>query len=265
MFSGAYDAAGGMIVELNRVNNIANNIANANTVAFKKERINIKTWSRIWGEANAPLPIQPDTPKASRFINETINSTPHMDRDFIDFSAGPMKHTGNSLDFAIEGKGFFAVLTKKGVMYTRDGQFSLRSDGTLVQRGTGYPILGENYFRNGELIKLNGNHVTIRSDGTVIVDNNTVDKIAIRDFRNYLNLRKWHSHLFEAVNNEPALPVSGFKLSEGYLEMSNVSIVKEMVNLIEAQRSFDRFQKVIDALGNEIEGDVVKNLGRVTG
>ncbi len=265
MFNGVYDAAGGMIIELNRVNNIANNIANANTVGFKKERINIKTWSRVWGEANSKLPIPPDTKKAERFINETINSTPHMDTDYIDFSEGPIKHTGNNLDFAIEGKGFFLVLTKKGIMYTRDGQFSIRNDGTLVQRGTGYPIIGENYFRNGELIKLNGKHVTIRSDGTVIVDNNTVDRIAIRDFKNYSNLKKWHSHLFEAINNEPAIPVANFKLAEGYLEMSNVSIVKEMVNLIEAQRSFDRYQKVIDALGNEILGDVVRNLGRVTG
>ncbi len=264
MFNGVYDCAGGMIVELNRLNNITNNIANADTVGFKKERINIKSWSRVWGEANAKLPIPPDTKQAERFINETINSTPHMDTSYIDFSEGPFKHTGNRLDFAIEGKGFFLVLTKKGIMYTRDGQFSIASDGTLVQRSTGYPIVGENYFRNGQLIKLNGKHVTIRSDGTVIVDKNKIDRIAIRDFRNYSNLKKWHDHLFKAINNEPAMPVANFTLAEGYLEMSNVSIVKEMVNLIQTQRSFDRFQRVIDALGNEIMTDVVKNVGRVT-
>ncbi len=263
MFSGVYDAAGAMVVQMNRVNNITNNIANANTVGFKQERINIKTWSRIWKEANAKLPLMPDTKQAEDFINETADSTPHLDKSYIDFSQGPFKHTGNRLDFAIEGKGFFLVLTKNGIKYTRDGQFTLTKDGTLVQRGTGYPVIGENYFRNGQLIKLNGQTAMIRSDGTVIVNKNRVDKIAIRDFNNYGDLRKLPNHLFEPTGNEQPVTVKNYTLAKGYLEMSNVKIVQEMVNLIEAQRSFERYQKVIDALGNEIMSDVVKDVGRV--
>ncbi len=264
MFSGVYDAAGAMVVQMNRVNNITNNIANANTVGFKKERINIKTWSRIWGEANSKLPIEPNTKQAEIFINETVDSTPHMDRSYIDFSQGPFKHTGNNLDFAIEGKGFFLVLTKNGIKYTRDGQFTLKKDGTLIQRGTGYPVIGENYFRNGQLIKLNGNDSYIRNDGVVIVDKNRTDKIAIMNFNNYKNLKKLPNHLFEPIDKEQPITVTNYTLAKGYLEMSNIHIVKEMVNLIEAQRSFERYQKVIDALGNEIMTDVVKNISRVS-
>ncbi len=263
MFSGVYDAANAMVAQMNRVNNISNNIANANTVGFKKERINIKTWSKIWGEANAKLPLQPNTKESSNFINETKNSTPHMDKDYIDFSNGAMKHTGNKLDFAIEGKGFFLVLTKNGISYTKDGQFNVLKDGTLVQKGTGYPIVGENYFRNGQTIKLNGKHITIRNDGTVIVDKNKIDTIAVRDFKNYASLIKLHDNLFKPINNEQPITPKHFTLSNGYLEMSNISIVKEMVNLIEAQRSFERYQKVIDSLGNDIMGDVVKNISKV--
>ncbi len=264
MFSGVYDAAGAMIVQMNRVNNITNNIANANTVGFKQERINMKTWSRIWGEANEKLPILPDTGQAKKFINESADSTAHLDRSYVDFSQGTFKHTGNRLDFAIEGKGFFLVLTKNGIKYTRDGQFSLLKNGTLVQRGTNYPVIGENYFRNGMPIKLNGKNFMITSDGTVLVDKNRVDNIAIRDFKNYANLRKLHNHLFEPINSEKPLKISNYALAQGYLEMSNVKIVKSMVNLIQAQRSFERYQRVIDALGNEIMSDVVNKISKVT-
>ena len=264
MFSGVYNAAGAMIVQMKRVNNITNNIANVDTVAFKKERINIKTWSRIWGQANANLPIPKNTKQAEDFINETKNSTPHMDMDYVDFSQGPMKYTGNSLDFAINDKGFFLVKTPNGIAYTRDGEFSVTKDGILVQKGTGYPILGENYFTNGNFIDVTGKHFTVREDGSVIVDKNNVDKIAIRDFNNYANLKKLHDTLFIPINNEQPIAINNYKLDNGYLEMSNVSIVKEMVNLIEAQRAFDRYQRVIDSLGNEIMTDVVKNISKVT-
>ncbi len=264
MFSGVYDAAGAMIVQMNRVNNISSNIANVGTVGFKKERINIKSWSRIWGEANAALPIPPNTKQAQDFINETKNSTPHMEKDYVDFSQGPMKHTGNTLDFSIECKGFFLVKTPNGIAYTRDGEFSINKDGILVQKGTGYPVIGENYFSNGNLIDVTGNHFVIREDGTVIVDKNNVDKIAVRDFKNYANLKKLHDTLFVPINNEQTVNVDNYRLANGYLEMSNVSIVKEMVNLIDAQRAFDRYQRVIDSLGNEIMGDVVKNISKVT-
>ena len=265
MFSGVYDAAGGMIIEMQRVNNISNNIANVDTPGFKKERINVKTWSKIWGEANARLPIPPDTKEASDFINETVDSVPHLDKSYIDFSQGPLKHTGNNLDFAISGKGFFVVLTPNGLRYTRNGQFDINANGILVERDTGYPVVGENYFRTNKLIKITGRHITIRTDGTVIVDGSKVDKIAIRDFRNYSNLRKTQDAGFVPTNGEvPILPTRTTYLKEGYVELSNVSVVKEMVKLIEAQRNFERYQRVIDSLGNELLGETVRNLSKVT-
>jgi len=264
MFSGVYDAAGAMVVQMQRVNNITNNIANNNTVGFKKEGINASTWSRVWGEANAQLPIPNNTKQAENFINETKNSTPHMDKSYIDFSKGALKYTGNKLDFSIEDKGFFLVLTPKGIAYTRDGQFSIDKDGTLVQRGSGYPIVGENYFRNGKLIKLNGIKNSINEDGSIMVDKNQVDKIAIYDFKNYANLKKVGNNAFIAEKNSKGKAVNNYTLKKGYLEMTNISIVKEMVSLIDAQRSFERYQKVIDALGNDIASDVVKTLGKVS-
>ncbi len=264
MFSGVYDAAGGMIIEMQRVNNITNNIANLNTPGFKKERINVKTWSKVWGEANAKLPIAPDTKQAESFINETVDSVPHLDTDYVDFSQGPLKYTGNNLDFAIAGKGFFLILTPKGIRYTRNGQFDINANGILVQRDTGFPIIGENYFRTHKLIKIIGSHLLIRSDGTVIVNGTNVDRIAIRDFANYMNLKKTGDTAFVPVNGETPIIPKVVQLKEGYIELSNVSVVKEMVRLIEAQRNFERYQRVIDSIGNELLGDIVRNLSKVT-
>ncbi len=265
MYSGVYDAAGGMIIELQRVNNISNNIANLNTPGFKKERINVKSWSRIWGEANSTLPIPSNTKKAANFINETADSVPHLDTDYIDFSKGPLKYTGNNLDFAISGKGFFLVLTPNGIRYTRNGQFDVNAKGILVQRDTGYPIIGENYFfRTHKLIKITGKNLLIKTDGTVIVDGANIDKIAVRDFANYFNLKKAENSSFVPINGEAPTATNSFYLKEGYIELSNVSVVKEMVKLIESERNFERYQRVIDSLGNELLGDTVKNLSKVT-
>lgn len=263
MFNGVYTAASGMITQMNRVNNITNNIANVNTPGFKKEGINIKSWSRISGFSNLKLPIEPNTDRARGFINETINSAADMNKSYIDFSQGSFKHTGNNLDFSIEGRGFFAVLTPRGAAYTKDGEFSINKDGVLVQRGTGYPVLGENYFRSGKMIKLTGLKNSIESDGTVKSDGVNVDSIAVKDFNNYSNLVHNADNTFSAINNEKPMNEKNFKLDRGYLETSNVNIVREMVSLIEAQRSFDRYQKVIDALGNDLASDVIEKVSRV--
>ncbi|WP_025209780.1 flagellar hook-basal body protein [Hippea sp. KM1] len=263
MFSGVYTAAGGMVIEMQRVNNITNNIANLNTPGFKKEGINVKSWSRIWGLANASLPIPPNTKAAADFINETKNSIPHLDVDYIDFSSGPLRHTGNKLDFALEGKGFFLILTPNGIQYTRNGQFEINKDGILVQRGTGYPVVGEDYFRTNKPIKITGKSLIIRSDGEVYSDGVKLDKIAIRDFNNYANLKKAPNSMFIPINGETPIPAPNTYLKEGYLELSNVSIVKEMVNLIESQRNFERYQKIIDSLGNELLSDITRNLSKV--
>ncbi len=263
MFSGVYTATSGMITQMNRVNNITNNIANVNTAGFKKEGINIKSWSRISGFSNLKLPLEPNTDESKGFINETVNSTAHMDKSYVDFSQGSFKHTGNNLDFSIEGRGFFAVLTPNGVKWTKDGEFGIRKDGVLVQRGTGYPVLGENYFRNAKLIKLTGLKNAIEPDGAVKADGVNIDTIAIRRFNNYSNLIHNADNTFSAINNEQPVNDKNFKLDRGYLETSNVNIVREMVSLIEAQRSFDRYQKVIDALGNDLESDAIQRISKV--
>ncbi len=251
MLSGIYTSASAMIIAAQRVDNIANNIANANTVGFKSEGINQKSWSEFSGYANANLPIPPNTQLAANFINESINSVVHMDKDYINFSQGPLEKTGNKLDFAIAGKGFFAVLTPNGIEYTRDGQFGINNQGILVQKGTNYPVLGENYFKNGKFIKVDS-QTEFSQTGAVLTNGVQTDTIAIRDFNNYANLVKVGNNCFVPINNMQPQFTASFTLKEGYLEQSNVNIVKEMVKLIQNQRSYDNYQKVISTFANQL-------------
>ncbi len=263
MFNGVYTAASGMLATLQKINIITNNVANVNTTGFKREGVNFKSWSYVSGYSNLKLPLQPDTRKAKGFVNETIDSVVHMDKDYIDFSEGALRHTGNLLNFAIDGKGFFVVLTPKGLAYTRDGEFTLNKDGVLVQAGTGYPVIGENYYRSGELIRITSHNYQIREDGEVLVNGALMDTIAIRDFRNYANLREGPNNTFIPTPGTTPMMVAPIKLKEGYLETSNVNIVREMVELINAQRAFERYQRVVNALGNNLMGEVVQNLSKV--
>ncbi len=262
MLSGIYTSASAMIIAAQRVNNIANNIANSNTVGFKSEGINQKSWSEFLGYANANLPIEPNTRLAANFINESVNSVVHMDKDYINFSQGSLEKTGNKLDFAIEGKGFFAVLSPNGIEYTRDGQFSINNQGILVQAGTNYPVIGENYFKNGKMIKVDS-QTEFSQTGAVLNNGAQTDTIAIRDFPNYANLRKVGDNCFVPINNMQPQLTASFSLKEGYLEQSNVNIIKEMVELIQNQRSYDSYQKVISTFANQLIPNTIQ-LGSVT-
>jgi flagellar basal-body rod protein FlgG len=262
MLSGIYTSASAMIIAAQRVNNIANNIANSNTVGFKSEGINQKSWSEFNGYANANLPIPPNTQLAANFINEAVNSVVHMDKDYINFSQGSLEKTGNKLDFAIQGRGFFAVLTPNGIEYTRDGQFGINSQGILIQKGTNYPVLGENYFKNGKFIKVDS-QTAFSQTGAVLNNGVQTDTIAIRDFNNYGNLRKVGDNCFVPVNNMQPQLTASFTLKEGYLEQSNVNIVKEIVELIQNQRSYDSYQKVISTFANQLIPNTIQ-IGSVT-
>ncbi|OSS42739.1 Flagellar basal-body rod protein FlgG [Desulfurella amilsii] len=262
MLSGIYTSASAMIIAAQRVNNIANNIANSNTIGFKSEGINQKSWSEFNGYGEAKLPIAQNTQLAANFINEAVNSVVHMDKDYINFTQGSLEKTGNKLDFAIEGRGFFAVLTPNGIEYTRGGQFGINSQGILVQRGTNYPVLGENYFKNGKFIKVDS-QTAFSQTGAVLDNGAQTDTIAIRDFSNYGNLRKVGDNCFVPVNNMQPQLTANFMLKEGYLEQSNVNIVKEMVELIQNQRSYDSYQKVISTFANQLIPNTIQ-IGSVT-
>ena len=158
---------------------------------------------------------------------------------YTDFSEGSIKETGNSLDLAINGEGFFVVNTPDGPRYTRSGNFSLNG-ANMLSTQDGYPVMGE----NGPVI-IEGGTVTIDPDGRVIVDGEEVNRLRIVDFPKPYNLKKIGNNLFEA---DGAIPATNYSISQGFLEMSNVDQIKEMVSMIEILRGYESYRKVINAI-----------------
>lgn len=155
----------------------------------------------------------------------------------IDFSAGKLNLTGNPLDLAISGRGFFAVRNENGVLYTRDGQFSrdgegklINADGLAVQSLSGDVVIG-------------GTKVEVLADGTVMSDGEAVAQLKIADFENLQTLKPVGAGLF-AAPAESAQDVASPQIRQGMLETSNVSTAEEMLGVMSALRNAESGQRV---------------------
>jgi flagellar basal-body rod protein FlgG len=171
-----------------RLGTISNNLANQNTNGFRKEIISF----------NQTLSMN--------YVSET------------DFSPGSVRHTGNKLDVALEGQGFFKVETPRGIRYTRDGAFNVNAEGVLVTR-SGDAVLGQ----NGP-IKIDGSHVTINSGGQVAVDGTTADTMMLVNFRQPQDLRKeGGSYYRHQGEDSDVVSAENASVKQSYIESSNVN------------------------------------------
>jgi len=157
---------------------------------------------------------------------------------------GKMKYTGNDLDLAIEGNGFFVVETPQGKKYTRNGNFRLNHQNQIVTQ-QGYPVLGE----RGPLQTINGREINISEDGQVYLGDLKGDSFLIVDFNDKDLLNKGGDNLYELGEAREEIN-KDFNLKQGYLEDSNVKIVQEMVKMIETNRLYELNQKMIQNSDN---------------
>ncbi len=166
-----------------------------------------------------------------------------------DFSNGNLLKTGNPLDLAINGEGFFVLEDNR---YTRNGNFKISNDGYLVTQD-GMKVLG-----SGGPVLVQGKKIDISALGEVFVDDISVGEIKIVDFSDKGNLRKLNGGLFAAA--EPGEEKKSH-ISQGYLETSNVEVVKEMVQMLTFLREFEAYQKMIQAF-DEASGKTINEMGR---
>jgi len=170
-----------------------------------------------------------------------------MSKEFIDFSNGPQKRTSNPLDVAINGEGFFAL---EGDRYTRNGNFKLDSEGNLTDQN-GIKVLGD-----GGSLTLQGSKIDISPSGEIFVDEVSVGTLKIVDFADKSVLVKSDGGFF--TSNESGSEVQP-AISQGYLEESNVNVVRELVEMIRAQREFESYQKMIRSF-DETVGKTISDL-----
>jgi flagellar basal-body rod protein FlgF len=241
MAGGSYVALSGLRARLEQLDRISADIANANTAGYKTERVATAESRR------------PDFGKVLQTAID-VSAAPGM----IDFRNGSIENTGRDLDVALEGKGFFVVDTPGGPRYTRNGQFSRRSDGTLVT-SDGLEVQGE----QGPIVIPTAGRVSFESDGTVrTTDGAVAGKLKIVDFGDYVSLRREDGARFRPETGNAATVATSTTVRGGSLEGSNVTMAERMVQLTEVSRAFEALQRGVSTLMNDIDGRAIAELGR---
>ncbi len=236
MQNGLYVATSGLLMQQQRLDIISNNVANINTNGFKKELA-------IFSDYRPVDNRYPQNWIQKTLYNRTINSSVKLDDVTTDFEMGHFKQTGNSFDLALQDtKNFFAVDTPWGVRYTRDGEFTMNSNGELVTRD-GFNLLDRN---TGAPIVIppDNRYMDITSDGTVHINNAPIAQIDVAHFDEPEYLQKVGRNLYTAVDTLPTVPENA-TVTQGYVESSNVDPIMEMVRMIDAIRGFELYQKVV--------------------
>ena len=249
--SGAiYMSAAGAMAYEQRMQVISNNLANINTSGFKKEKGHFQI-------IDSPDSIKEDLKKNSISKDEKQAPLWLQFETKTDFSAGVLKHTGNPLDLALEGDGFFCIKTEQGTQYTRNGNFSLDQDGMLVTMD-GLSVLGE-----GGSINIDGNTFTVDANGNVEVDGNLVDTIKIVGFQKQDALKKTGNSLFAIADNSAVeSKVENIRLSQGFIELSNVNAIRMITEMVEVLRGYESYQKAIKT-ADEANAKSINEVGRV--
>ncbi|MBZ5622775.1 MAG: flagellar basal-body rod protein FlgG [Acidobacteriia bacterium] len=263
MIRALYSAASGMSAQQMNVDNIANNLANANTAGFKSRRAQFQ--DLIYQSV-----IQPGSASGQQTVVPTglqlgLGTRPSSNE--IIFTQGAFSQTDNPLDMVIQGRGFFQVRLPSGELaYTRAGSFHLDKDGSIVT-SEGHPLEPQT------TIPPNAQAISIGQDGTVsyTLPGQTAaqqaGQIQLANFQNPAGLNGLGGNLFsptdasgDATVGAPGGQEGLGTVMQGYLEQSNVSVVEEFVNLIVAQRGYEANSKVVQAADQMYQ--TINNLSR---
>ncbi len=217
----------------------ANNLANANTVGYRADRSFTTALNERLDEESAPR-------------------TDRVATQWADQAAGSYESTGNPLDVAISGEGFFALQDEEtgASRYSRAGRFVLDAEGTLRDAG-GLAVEGE----GGPIqIPNDGGEIAIASDGEITVDGQSVGKLRVVRFENPSALRRLDGAALDAGEQIPE-DIANPQVRQGFVEGSNVDPMKEMINMISQFRLFESQQKAIQS-SNQILSAITRDLGR---
>lgn len=244
MTRGFYTLDSGILTQSRVLNTISNNIANSNTTGFKKAKVMTKTFgSMVIDRVN-----QTRTPIGSATLMNTVDET------VTDYSQGSPEQTGRSLDFAINGDGFFGVQTDSGTVYTRGGSFNVDADGYLVLSGKGR-VIGT----NGAAIRPGTDNITSDEQGNIFTDGQKVGQIGVYSFADKSTLKTEGEGMYTGNN---ATPVTGAKILWKTVENSNVKMADEMTSAISSQRTFQSCSQALK-MYDEILDKATTQIGKI--
>jgi len=226
-----------MMAQEQRLNQVSNNLANVDTPGYKRDDLTF--WEMIFNASD-------DRNRVGKALKLLTNQ-----------EEGAASATGNTLDFAINGNGFFKVQTPEGVRYTRAGSFGLNSEGQLITP-SGHLVLGE-----GGPITIEGDDVSLSSDGGLLVDGRDAGRLDIVTFSDLAGLEKEGLNLFRLTEGNQEFEAEKFTVKQGFVEKSNVNTVMEMTRMIDLHRAYETQQKLIHTI-DEMDDEAIRKVGKLT-
>lgn len=245
MIKGIHTTESSMRPKLARMEVLANNLANINSNGFKKDKLFVQVLNESAGNG-----------KGGDF--EGVNT-----RKYVDFSTGSLAETGNPLDLAMQGQGFFVVDTPAGPRYTRAGSFRFDVDGRLVTTGN-LPVQGvAGHIRLPQAQQEVQDEIRVLETGEIMLGKDLIGQLRVVNFARPADLLKDGASFFQTAPEQRPFEVDEGTagIRQGFLEESNVDGIEEMMAMIELNRGFETDQKALQSLEASVERAL--DIGRV--
>lgn len=245
MDSGYYAAFAGLVARTQALDTAASNLANAQTAGYRAEREFFRS-------------VLLDPLQGNSQLGATVNDFGVMGGDHLDLAQGVLTATGNALDLAIEGQGFFAVQTSGGVRYTRDGGFHRGRDGQLVT-AAGEPVLSS----LSQPIAVPPGEVTVGADGALSVSGGVVATVGVFTFPQGTQLTPEGKNRYLPPAKVDASLTTSASVHQGALEAANEDVIQGSLDLIVMQRQAETMQRALTIFHTEFNKTAAEDLPRV--
>jgi len=258
MRNSTYSALFGALSNEMRMSSIANNLANVNTSAFKKDKMAFHdTFTRF--AHDYLIDGKNHLRGKDMFPRANVMAKPRLSAQQTDFSQGSLQKTGNQLDFALSGEGFFKVQGGNGdVLYTRSGNFLPDANGILrTQDGNTVMVDG------GPLTLPPGADVVVDPSGNISINGNPSGALDLVSFDDLTQVERLGANYYTVPDGVGEIVPEEMSVQQGFLEKGNVDVVTEMVAMIETQRAFTMYSKMIQS-SDETDKKLITQVGRPT-
>lgn len=263
---GIYAAVSGALAQSQRLDTIANNLANVNTTGFKKDRQVFNEYLTSYEKQDELIrtPRVPASVESFYDMQGGDKAYVNTSGTYTNFTQGDLKSSGSATDLALEGRGFFEVLTPQGVRYTRNGSLQVDNLGRIVTKD-GFPVLRSgNQNPEQRTFQVNSSNLTVSKSGDVFEGANAVGRLSIVDFANPDELGKVGGSYYQLKANATSTPAPALEATvhQGFVEASNVNVVEEMTDMITANRVFEATQAAIKAQ-DQMDDKLINQVGKV--
>ncbi len=245
MDSGYYAAFAGLVARTQALDTAASNLANAQTAGYRAEREYFRS-------------VLLDPLNGDSQLGGTVNNFGVLGGDHLDMGQGVLTATGNPLDLAIEGQGFFAVQTPNGVRYTRDGSFHRTRDGQLVT-AAGEPVLSA----QNRPIPVPPGEVSVGADGALSAGGGTVATVGVFTFPAGTQLTPEGKNRYVPPANVKATLSAGATVHQGALEAANQDVIQGSLDLIMMQRQAETMQRALTIFHTDFNKTAAEDIPRV--